>query len=265
MRLDDITPVILTLNEAPNIARTIEQLQWAKRIIVVDSQSDDETCAIVTRYPQAELFQRRFDSHANQWNYAISQTDIETDWVLALDADYVLSDELVNELMALAPPADVSGYRARFVYCIEGKPLRATVYTPVTVLFRRDRARYTQDGHTQRVRVDGKIRQLANVIYHDDRKPLSSWVAAQNRYVRIEAEKLLSAEWKALRWAERIRRLRVVAPFAMLFYCLFVKGLILDGRAGIFYSFQRAFAELLLSLYLIRNDLVQGVGRRGQN
>ncbi len=80
--------------------------------------------------------------------------------------------------------------------------------------------------------------------------------------MRIDAEKLLNADWKALRWPERIRRLRVVAPFAMLFYCLIVKGLILDGRAGIFYSFQRAFAELLLSLYLIENDLVRAVGSR---
>jgi glycosyltransferase involved in cell wall biosynthesis len=263
MRLEDITPVILTLNEAPNIARTLERLQWAKRIVVVDSYSDDETCAIVARYPQAVLFQRRFDSHANQWNYAISETDINTDWVLALDADYVLSAKLVDELGNLAPPRDVSGYRARFVYCIEGKPLRATVYTLVTVLFRRDRARYAQDGHTQRIRLNGRIEFLSNTIYHDDRKDLSSWVAAQNHYVRTEAEKLLNAEWKTLRWTERIRRLRVVAPFAMLFYCLFVKGLILDGRAGIFYSFQRAFAELLLSLYMIQNDLARGRGPRG--
>lgn len=253
--LEEVTPVILTYDEAPNIGRTLERLSWATRIVVVDSYSDDDTCAIVARYPQAAWFQRRFDSHANQWNYAISQTDVKTEWALALDADYVLSDELVAELAALAPAADVSGYQARFVYCLEGKPLRATVYTPVTVLFRRDRARYTQDGHTQRVKVDGKIEQLVNVIYHDDRKALSSWIAAQDRYQRVEAGKLLKADWKTLRWPERIRRLRVIAPFAMLFYCLFVKGLILDGRAGIFYSFQRAFAELLLSLYLLERAL----------
>lgn len=258
-----ITPVILTLNEAPNLVRTLNKLAWARDIVLVDSGSADETLEMASKYPTVRVFRRPFDCHARQWNYAIENTGIQTDWILALDADYVLSDELVTELAALAPAAGVSGYRASFVYCVEGKPLRATVYTPVTVLFRRDRSHYSQDGHTQRVKIDGKIEGLLNVIYHDDRKPLPSWVAAQNRYVRIEAEKLLSAEWKVLRWPERIRRLRVIAPFAMLFYCLFVKGLILDGRAGIFYSFQRAFAELLLSLYLIQSDLAQGCRSHG--
>src|SRR6266853_1961071 len=86
--LGAITPVILTFNEAPNIGRTLERLPWARRIVVVDSFSDDDTGAIVTRYPKAELFRRRFDSHANQWNFAIHETGINTEWILALDADY---------------------------------------------------------------------------------------------------------------------------------------------------------------------------------
>ena len=76
--------------------------------------------------------------------------------------------------------------------------------------------------------------------------------------MRLEAEKLLNANWSGLGWSGRVRKLRVVAPFAMLFYCLFLQGLVLDGRAGLFYSFQRAFAELLLSLHLLRHDLSSG-------
>src|SRR5690349_23826295 len=98
MRLDEITPVILSFNEAPNIGRTLERLVWANRVVVVDSFSDDETGSIVARYLKAEMFQRRFDSHANQWNFAIHETGIDTDWVLALDADYQVPDELVREL-----------------------------------------------------------------------------------------------------------------------------------------------------------------------
>lgn len=252
---ETITPVILTLNEASNLARTLDKLVWARDIILVDSFSTDATLEIASRYPSVRTFQRQFDDHASQWNYAISRTGIQTDWILALDADYVLSGNLIDELSSLAPPADVTGYQARFVYCIEGRPLRATVYTPVTVLFRRERAAYAQDGHTQRVTVDGKIAALSGMIFHDDRKPLSRWVASQDRYMRLEAEKLFNAEWANLRWAERIRKLRVVAPFAMFFYCLILQGLVLDGRAGLFYSFQRAFAELLLSLHLLQHDL----------
>lgn len=256
--LDRVTPLILTLNEAPNIGRTLERLSWAKDVVVVDSFSTDETVAIVSRFSNARLFQRKFDGHARQWNFGVRETAIGTEWVLALDADYILSEDLLREIRSLAPAADVAGYRTSFRYCIEGRPLRATVYTPVTVLFRRERAVYDQDGHTQRVGVQGKLAALSGVIFHDDRKSLSHWVASQDRYMRLEAEKLLNADWSNLGWAGRIRKLRVVAPFAMLFYCLFLQGLILDGRAGLFYSFQRAFAELLLSLHLLQHDLSSG-------
>ncbi|TSA15178.1 MAG: glycosyltransferase family 2 protein [Betaproteobacteria bacterium] len=253
--LDLVTPLILTFNEAPNIGRTLERLRWAKDVVVVDSFSTDETVEIVSRYSNARLFQRKFDDHAHQWNFGVKETGISTEWVLALDADYLLSDDLLDEIRSLASDADVGGYRASFRYCIEGRPLRATVYTPVTVLFRRERAVYTQVGHTQRVKVDGKVAALTGVIFHDDRKTLSHWVASQDRYMRLEAEKLLNANWSGLGWSGRVRKFRVVAPFAMLFYCLFLQGLVLDGRAGLFYSFQRAFAELLLSLHLLQHDL----------
>lgn len=253
-----ITPLVLTSNEAPNIGRTLERLSWAKDVVVVDSFSTDQTVEIIGRYANARLFQRKFDNHAQQWNFGVKETGINTEWVLALDADYLLSEDLLGELRSLAPETDVGGYRASFRYCIEGRPLRATVYTPVTVLFRRERSVYAQDGHTQRVKVDGNIATLSGVIYHDDRKSLSHWVAAQDRYMRLEAEKLRNARWSILGWPDRIRKLRVIAPLGMLFYCLFFRGLVLDGRAGLFYSFQRAFAELLLSLYLLRHDVSSG-------
>ena len=74
--LDQITPVILTYNEAPNIGRTLERLAWAREIVVVDSFSDDETLAIVDRTPQARLLQREFDCLANQWNFALNEARI---------------------------------------------------------------------------------------------------------------------------------------------------------------------------------------------
>lgn len=250
-----ITPVILSLNEEANLERTLGMLTWANDVVLLDSGSTDATLEIAAKYANVRIFQRPFDSHANQWNHAVFRTGIQTDWILALDADYILSEKLIGELCSLVPPDEVSGFRAQFVYCIEGQPLRATVYTPATVLFRRNLARYVQDGHTQRLIISGKLESLAGMIFHDDRKPMSRWVASQDRYMRLEAEKLLNANWLSLGWSGRIRKLRVVAPFAMMFYCLVLKGLILDGHAGLFYSFQRVFAELLLSLHLLQRDL----------
>jgi glycosyltransferase involved in cell wall biosynthesis len=252
--IDSITPVILTYNEASNIGRTMEKLRWAKDIVVVDSLSSDNTLSIIAGFPMARVFQRKFESHFSQWNSAINETDIKTEWVLALDADYILTDEFIDELKALDPDTDTVGFRAKFIYCIHGRRLRGSVYPPVTVLFRRAQAEYRQDGHTQRVAVDGNIRNLNSSILHDDRKPLSQWLASQDRYMKLEVNKLMQTDWQQIGWADRLRKLRVVFPFIIFFYCLFIKGAILDGSAGLYYSFQRMLAEILLSLRLIQRD-----------
>ena len=232
--LDQVTPVILTFNEAPNIERSLARLSWAKDVVVVDSFSTDETVAIVNRYSNARVFQRKFDAHARQWNFGIRETAIGTEWVLGLDADYMVSEDLLREILSLAPEADVAGYRASFRYCIEGQPLRAAVYPPVTVLYRRTGAEYVQDGHTQQVRLTGRILNLNNPIHHDDRKSLQHWLNSQSRYMRLEADKLRQLPFSETAIQDRVRKLIVIAPVAMFFYCMFVKGNILDGRAGLF-------------------------------
>src|SRR5260221_13295920 len=99
--LDQITPIILTYNEAPNIGRTLERVAWARDIVVVDSFSDDETLEIVSSFSQARVFQRRFDNFAAQWNFALKETGIATERVLVMDADFVLTPALIVELGSL--------------------------------------------------------------------------------------------------------------------------------------------------------------------
>jgi len=253
--LTEITPLILTFNEVANIERTLERLSWAEDIVVVDSGSTDGTRELLGHLPKVRVFERTFTSHAEQWNFGLSQTDIRTEWILALDADYVLSEPLIEELTLLPTKAEPAGYRACFTYCIEGAPLRGAAYPPHVVLYRRRLAHYFQDGHTQRLRLNGPIHSLQANIFHDDRKPLDQWLAAQARYMRLESDKLLTTPLDTLSPADRLRRLIVVAPVAMLFYCLFVRGNIFDGRAGILYALQRATAEAILSLYLLQRKL----------
>src|SRR5712671_5860914 len=155
--LEQITPLILTYNEAPNIGRTLEQLRWARDIVVVDSFSDDETREIISSFPQARIFQREFDNFASQCNFGLRETEISTEWVMSLDADYELTSELVVEIDALQPEPDIVGLRARFTYCILGRRLRSGIYPPVTVLFRKSKASFKQDGHAHRVVLDGRI------------------------------------------------------------------------------------------------------------
>ena len=253
--LKQITPLILTFNEAPNIGRTLDRLSWASDIVIVDSGSTDETRAIASRYPSVRFFEREFTTHTEQWNFGLRETGIHTDWVLALDADFVLTDDLIGEMASLSPPPGVAGYRASFTYYINGKPLRSGVYPPVTVLYRRDSSIYEQDGHTQRVRVDRTVLPLSSRILHDDRKPLSQWIASQVRYMRLEADKLATAPDSALASADQIRKWIVVAPPLMFLRCLFIGGGIFDGWPGLFYALQRATAELILSLSIVERRL----------
>jgi len=248
--LDCITPLILTWNEAPNIGRVLERLRWARRVVVVDSGSDDGTQSIVSTFPNAVLIERAFDSHAQQWNFALHSTGIETDWVLALDADYVLPEAMTGELKALEPPSNCSGFAAAFRYFIGGRALRGSLYPPVTVLFRRDGARFVQEGHTQRLQASGDVGQLRHLIDHDDRKPLSRWLLSQDRYAQLEADVLASTPWQRLRWQDRLRSLIFIAPWLAPIYALLVKGAILDGAPGLPYALQRGIPEAILYMKL---------------
>ncbi|MDP3919963.1 MAG: glycosyltransferase family 2 protein [Candidatus Omnitrophota bacterium] len=255
MKLSDITPVILTRNEAPNIARNLDKLRWAQDIVVVDSFSTDETCTAASAYNNIRLYEREFDNHANQWNFAISETNIRTEWILALDADYILADDFSEELQGLIPPSDVCGYEARFRYCVGGKPLRASLYAPVVVLYRKTSAHYVQDGHTQRLRISENIAMLTSYILHDDRKTTETWIRNQTAYAAREAEKLSATAWGKLDAMDRIRRMYILAPPVVFVGSLIVKGLILDGAYGLHYATQRALFETILSLQLLEAHL----------
>lgn len=99
--LEEITPLILTYNEENNINHTLEKLKWASKIIVIDSYSTDTTLEILSSYPQVEVFPRKFDTHATQWNYGLEK--VATEWVLSLDADYIVTDVLITEIKIYLP------------------------------------------------------------------------------------------------------------------------------------------------------------------
>jgi glycosyltransferase involved in cell wall biosynthesis len=254
--LDQITPLILTLDEEANIERVLSRLKWARDVVVLDSGSTDATRSLLANFPNVRCVEHKFVSHAAQWNYGLTETGIRTDWVLALDADYVLAEAFEEELRKLSPGSDVVGYRAAFRYCINGKPLRGTLYPPVTVLYRRARGRYVQDGHTQRLEATGKIEELQALILHDDRKPLSRWVASQVRYARLEADHLCGRSWRQLGWPDRLRTLHAVMPPLAFVYCLTVRGGLLDGWPGLYYALQRTAAEAILSLTLMKRRVM---------
>lgn len=251
--LSHVTPVLLTWNEEPNLPRVLARLTWAREVVVVDSGSTDRTLELLASYAKVRVLTRPFTSHAEQWNYAVDATAVTTSWILTLDADYVLSEPLIREIDALEPHSanSSSGYVARFVYMSLGRRLRASLYPPRPVLMRRGKGSFVQDGHTQRLVVDGPVSTLVNPILHDDRKPLARWIVSQERYATLEARRLISASPGTLDWSDRVRRTGLLAPALVAAYCLFVKRCALDGRAGLYYTLQRVVAECLLAMRLL--------------
>jgi hypothetical protein len=99
--------------------------------------------------------------------------------------------------------------------------------------------------------ISGDVRALTGVIYHDDRKPLSRWLASQQSYARLEADYLLKPNVRVFSAADRLRRMAWPAPFVVFFYVLIIKGCVLDGWPGWFYAFQRVLSECMIALELI--------------
>lgn len=257
---ESITPLILTYNESPNIGRILQRLIWAKRIVVVDSYSTDETLEILKSFPQVELYQRKFDTLANQVNYGLDQ--ITTEWALSLDADYFLTDELIEEIKNLKPQDSINAYLARFKYCVFGRALRGSLYPPRKILYRREKARYEDDGHAHRVRVEGEAAWLSSYVLHDDRKPLSRWLKSQDSYMLLEVEKLRQTPREQLGLVDALRRSKALAPFVVMFYCLIIQRGILDGWAGWYYALQRILAEILLAIRLIEDEQAPSLPNR---
>lgn len=252
MIVREVTPLILTWNEEPNLRRCLDGLGWAARVVVVDSGSTDATQAICGEYPNVELVVRPFDNHTAQWNHAVDLAT--TPWVLSLDADYGVTEDFVAELATLEPAAGEVAWYAPFRFLIYGRPLRGSLYPPRAVLFDRVKCRYFADGHTQLLEVAGPSGMMKARLDHDDRKPLARWFDSQRKYAQLEVEKLLGEERPA-GLADRLRRLIWPAPIVTFLYTLFVKGAILDGWPGWFYTLQRTCAEVMLSLLLLERRL----------
>ena len=103
--------------------------------------------------------------------------------------------------------------------------------------------------------IDGQVLPLIAPIYHDDRKSLLHWFAAQQRYARQEAEHLLNSDRAALSNIDRIRLAAWPAPLATLVYTLLAKGCLLDGWPGWYYALQRLVVETLIALEIIDRRL----------
>lgn len=249
-RLSSVTPLLLTYNEEANIARTLDGLTWAQRIVIVDSGSTDKTLDIIAQYSQAEVITRPFDNFADQAQFGVRH--ISTKWCLSLDADHVVTSSFRKELEDLMAntPEDLAAVLTPFQYLIHGRALKGSLLPPRFNLFRPGFGAYVNDGHGHFFQPNGRTISMTQPLQHDDRKPLGRWLDSQRTYIQQEVQKLLATPPELLNRNDRMRLNGVVAPFAVLIICLIWHRGLFDGWRGWFYAFQRVYAEVLLSLMI---------------
>lgn len=246
-----VTPVVLTANEAPNLARTLDSLEWAERVLVVDSGSSDETESIARSHSNVVFDVRPFQGWQAQWSYALGHPMIKSRWVLALDADMVVPRAFVKEIGKNFVPGGFAGGIVRFDYAVGGRRLLGSLYPADRRVLERGRWRVASRGHAHVFLVDGPVYRFRSRILHDDRKSFERFLVSQERYAMQEAERI--AAGADLRLRDRLRRRGWLSPWMFMLAYLKAGGP-LRGRAALRYANERAYYETLLALRLLRGD-----------
>lgn len=247
--------LIITKNEEANIERVLNKLNWLEKVVVLDSYSTDSTLDIISKFSNVIVHFRTFDTFANQCNYGLNIIDSE--WVLSMDADYVLTNQFIAETKKFLEVGinSISAYNTRFKFLVCGKELLNNNTTARPVLFRRSKGIYIDDGHAHRLQIVGGEGFYRSFILHDDRKPLTRWINNLNGYSEKECQKLTDPNNPSRNTIiTKIRKTKILAPFFVFFYCLIFKGLILNGWAGWHYTIQRTMVEMLFALRLIEEE-----------
>ncbi len=189
----DVTVVILTKNEEINLPDCIKSLDgFAKRIVVVDSFSNDRTKEIAISLG-ADFYENKFVNYATQFNWAIDNTNISTKWTLRLDADERLTLELCNELEQITKihdEDDINGVIMEAWLFFMGKKIKHGAHTKrKLMLFKTGMARIEDrkmDEHT--ILSSGKSIQAKNRFIHYDFKDMTHWIAKMNWYATREMQ-----------------------------------------------------------------------------
>ncbi|MDG1693889.1 MAG: glycosyltransferase family 2 protein [Porticoccaceae bacterium] len=260
-----ITVIILTKNEQEVIERAIESsINYFSQIIVLDSFSDDLTVALAEK-SGAEVYQRRFDGYASQRNYALKEMPKKNDWILFLDADEMVTDELAIELSGSLN--DISNLRFGMAYMrrkdfFMGRWLRRSSGYPTW---------FGRLCHAPSVNVEREINEeyhcslptiklSSHLLHYPFAKGLAFWVERHNRYSSNEAlEKVSTSNGTkgtlfsidpGLRriFLKKVFMKLPMRPLIAFLYLYFFRMGFIDGRAGFRYAVLRSFYEFLIDV-----------------
>lgn len=258
----DISVIILTYNEKIHIERCIDNAKkFAKDIYLVDCFSNDGTVEIAEALG-AKVFQHPWENYSKQFNWALQNLPITTEWVWRMDADEYLSDSLIDELHLKLPSLsdDINGFTAPCLRIFMGKYIKHGIIP--LILLRLFKIKYAvcenryMDEHIQLS--EGKIETLKNPFYDDNLNGLTWWTNKHNGYATREAIDLLLTEYNLLpqdsvvnsgAHSEAIRKKKLKYTKLPLFWRAFAFFILryffrlgfLDGKEGFLWHFLQGF------------------------
>ncbi|MFM8534414.1 MAG: glycosyltransferase family 2 protein [Acidimicrobiia bacterium] len=184
------TATIITFNEAANIQAALESLSWADEIVVVDSQSTDDTVAIARRFTD-NVIVRPWPGYIAQKNFAAAQAT--HDWIFSLDADERVTPQLAAEVRALLSAGPRSaGYRVPRVTFHLGRWMRSTDWYPDYQLRFYDRRRASWSGKYvhESVKAQGPVEDLRCELQHYAYRDLAHHFQTMDRYTTLAAQQM---------------------------------------------------------------------------
>jgi glycosyltransferase involved in cell wall biosynthesis len=229
-----LTATVITRNESAHIAAALESLSFADEIVVVDSESTDDTVAIARRFTDRVIV-RPWPGYVEQKNFAAEQAS--HDWILSLDADERVSAPLAGEIRAvLADTALAAGYRLPRVTFHLGRWLRSTDWYPdyQLRLYDRRRARWAGRLVHESVRADGPVRDLRGELLHYAYRDIAHHLQTMDRYTTLAAREMHDAGRRAGVLDLLVRpRLAFLRNYVL-------RGGFRDGTAGLIVSMMNA-------------------------
>ncbi|WP_435988418.1 glycosyltransferase family 2 protein [Sulfitobacter sp. SH24] len=251
-----ITVVILTKDEERHIERALESVSGlADRIVVVDSGSTDKTVDLA-RQAGARVLVNPFTTQAQQFNWALKELPEDTDWVLRLDADEIITNVLRNEILDRLTSLDSSikgVYVLRRIHFL-GRPIRWGGVFPVRILrlFHHGYGHCENRWMDEHIVVGGSTVEFSGEIIDDNRNSLGWWTEKHNSYASREVVDILNQKYKFMaqesvaqlrggnqagikRWIKENVYARLpsgLRAFAYFFYRYVIRLGFLDGKEG---------------------------------
>lgn len=264
-----VTILIPAKNEERNLPECLQSVQWAEKIYVIDSNSNDGTSAICSDYG-VELVQFNYNGGwPKKKNWALENLPISTPWTFILDADERVSDELRDEIKVAISDQSIDGYYIRWQFMFLGRWMKHSwSHGWMLRLFRTGAGKYEDLGMRgeggwdnevhENVVVDGKTTSLREYLIHDSRETLSHWIKKQNEFsdwnarrrinqvsnLRLKFSDLASQQPVVRRRALKALYLRLpLKPILMFLYLYFIKLGFLDRKEGFYFCVLRAVHE----------------------